>query len=252
MSQEKELDRPRGWQNLIGGRALHLDPIDPEEIFIEDIAHALGNICRWGGHVEEFYSVAQHCVLASRLTDAKFALVALMHDASEAYMGDMIRPLKRIMPAFEVYEEKLMFAISVRFGFEWPMPPEVALADNQLLCHEHRTMRGKVNPALWDPHPDVPIDLPEIHPWSPTFAKKQFLKRFRELTEARTQTDIFEEMERERQRVMALPILGPDKPKYIIHICACGHESKYHDNDWASGPCKFCSCQAFDLKVTVG
>ena len=73
-----------------------LDP-RPEEVRIEAIAHQLGNLCRFNGACKVFYSVAQHSVLVSYLVSKRYALAGLLHDAAEAYLGDVIRPLKRFL-----------------------------------------------------------------------------------------------------------------------------------------------------------
>ncbi len=78
-----------------------LDP-HPEDVHIVDIAHALANICRFGGHAKRFYSVAQHSVLVSRIVEPEDALHGLMHDAAEAYVGDVVRPIKH-MPGMAAY-----------------------------------------------------------------------------------------------------------------------------------------------------
>ncbi len=190
------------WVTTISGRIFHLDQIDPEEISIGDVAHGLANTCRWGGHVEEFYSVAQHSVIMSRVATAKFALVALMHDASEAYIGDIVRPLKRLLPQYTELEEKVMFALSVKFGFEWPMPDEIKALDNAMIAWEHKNLRGQQDPTVWDPKLSEEFKIPQHAPWSPEFSRKQFLKRFAELAEARRQVDMFEELERGRLEAM--------------------------------------------------
>src|SRR4051812_16341267 len=67
---------------------------------IKAIAHALSNLCRYTGHSKRFYSVAEHCVLVSRLVDPRFAFEGLMHDASEAFCGDVASPLKKLLPGY--------------------------------------------------------------------------------------------------------------------------------------------------------
>src|ERR1700724_2684254 len=82
-----------GWQQTFTGRRFY--PLSPrvEDVCIEDIAHALSNICRYGGHCREFYSVAQHCNMVSDWMP-EFKLEGLLHDSPEAYIGDMVRPVK--------------------------------------------------------------------------------------------------------------------------------------------------------------
>ena len=113
-----------------GARFYPLDP-RPEEIQIEDVAHALGHLCRFAGHTSSFYTVAQHSVLVSRICEPQDALWGLLHDASEAYLGDMVRPLKRQpeMASYQEAEERLMAAICERFGLPAAMPESVVRAD---------------------------------------------------------------------------------------------------------------------------
>lgn len=86
------------------------------EIALEDIAHALGMLCRFNGHIRRFYSVAQHSVLVSRLVEPEHALQALFHDAPEAYVGDMTAPLKKHMKGFRELEAKI--AINIRASLD--------------------------------------------------------------------------------------------------------------------------------------
>lgn len=93
----------------------------PEQVNIVDIAWGLAHTCRFGGHTTSFYSVAQHCVLAAELARAAGASLAvqrdvLMHDASEAYTGDMVRPLKNLLPEFRAIEKRIERVIEDRFG----------------------------------------------------------------------------------------------------------------------------------------
>src|SRR5664279_1420110 len=96
---------------------------DPDALDIEEIAHALSMICRFTGHVREFYSVAQHCTIVSDLGPACYAFTGLMHDATEAYVGDVAKPLKNMLPAYSVIEERVAQAIATRFGVINPLPP---------------------------------------------------------------------------------------------------------------------------------
>lgn len=97
-----------------------LDP-NPSDIKIEDIAHALSYICRGNGQVKSFYSVGQHCINAAKEASVRdlserVILACLLHDASEAYMSDFIRPIKELMPTYREAENRLLDVIYERFG----------------------------------------------------------------------------------------------------------------------------------------
>lgn len=153
---------------------------DPTLITIEDIAHALGNSCRFTGHVRRFYSVAQHSVFCTDLVPDEMKLTALLHDASEAYLSDIARPIK-MQPEFgDVYkkaEKRLEEAIATRFGLIYPYPAEVKWADNVMLRTEQRDlMPDNFRHEGEDYYPDV------IEPWGPDKAGVVFLARYYELT----------------------------------------------------------------------
>ena len=162
-------------------------PLEPEPnmIVIEDIAHALANSCRYTGHVKRFYSVAQHSVHTASLLEIfgskELEFWALMHDASEAYLSDLARPIKQQPELGDVYracEERLMYAVAERFGLEMPMPKEVHWADDVLLRAEQRDLM----PGEY-PREEADIYWPwEIESWLPEDAEAMFLERFRVLT----------------------------------------------------------------------
>lgn len=164
-----------------GGRFYLLDP-RPEEIHVADIAYATSMLCRFTGHTREFYSVAQHCVIVSQVVPEEFALEGLMHDASEAYIGDISKPLKvgldllapGILSGIELSIHK---NIAQRYGLTWPMPPEVKHADLVALATERRDfMRATEEWA------DLPDPLPQkLTAWAPTGARKAFMDRYEEL-----------------------------------------------------------------------
>jgi len=108
----------------------------PEQIFIEDIAHALSQLCRYGGHCDPFYSVAQHSIIASYLIEPKFALDALCHDFSEAYIMDLLRPIKYQIPEFINIENKIYEVIAQKFNLTFPIPEEVHIIDNDMIKYE--------------------------------------------------------------------------------------------------------------------
>lgn len=160
-------------------------PLDPqvEDIDIRDIAHALANSCRFTGHVRQFYSVAQHCVLASEhVLDKKHALAALLHDASEAYLSDIARPVKR-QAGFTFYREveaRLESVIAGRFGMDYPFHRQVKDIDTRLLITEQRDLMPKSSAHGW---PKLVRPLGDkIEPWEPRTAEKQYLERFVLLT----------------------------------------------------------------------
>jgi hypothetical protein len=113
-----------------------INVFEPEPHFfaIEDIAHALSNLCRFGGHTAKFYSVAEHSIrCADLVTGRKRKLAALLHDASEAYLVDLPSPVKYFIPKYREYEENLMLAIAEKLGFEYPLPTAVVNADKAML-----------------------------------------------------------------------------------------------------------------------
>jgi len=128
----------------------------PEDICIYDIAHALANICRFGGHCKSFYSVAAHSLLASTLVPPELKLAALLHDATEAYIGDMISPLKHAMPEFKTIERGVWLAVAERFDLPVDLPTEIHEADIMALAIERRDVVGPSDLVSWGrlPEPD--------------------------------------------------------------------------------------------------
>jgi hypothetical protein len=184
---------PRGgWFTTATGRRLYvLDP-DPEQVVIEDIAHALSHICRWGGHVLTFYSVAEHCLRASSIVPRGHALHALLHDATEAYLGDVITPLKRTLPDYKDLEHRWWLAIASAFCVAKQMPESVKIADTMMLELERRDLvshgyySGDVfmeQKFEWEP--PVPPVGPKIVPLTSAEAKRLYLLRFYALTDGK-------------------------------------------------------------------
>lgn len=170
--------RKGGWTQTFTGRQFWgMDP-RPDDIFIEDIAHALANVNRYNGHTPVPYSVAQHSVIVSLECNPEDAFWGLMHDASEGYIGDMISPIKRYLPEYTKVEHNLMEKICRRFWMDPVMPASVKKADLTVLAAESRDMFPK-KPASWQlPYPPVSR---KIKPVSWKAAEKMFLARFKEL-----------------------------------------------------------------------
>ncbi len=152
------------------------NPLDanPDDIDLWDIAHALSNLCRYNGHVNHFYSVAQHSVLcAQRFEPGSYLRKrALMHDASEAYLGDVVAPLKH-SGYYEFYieaEERIMNAICDKYGWPHEEPEEVKEVDIK--------MRGAEMRDLKDYYPEDSHDTYgfKIKPWLPSFSRAMFLE----------------------------------------------------------------------------
>jgi hypothetical protein len=177
---------PGPYLQTVSGRFVNpLDP-DPEQLDPGDIARALANQCRFGGHSRVFYSVAQHSVIVSELVeqrggDAEDAFAALMHDAAEAYLGDMPHPVKHrsaLGAAYREVEDNLEHAIRERFGIR-PDVPEIKRVDRALLAAERRRFSAE----RWD-WPELegiePLDL-ELTALSPDEAAQAFARRYAEL-----------------------------------------------------------------------
>lgn len=196
-SKREEVAKPvddwqRGhWMQTITGRAFY--PMSPrvEDIDPTDIAHALGMQCRYNGHVKRFYSVAEHCALMSDWALAnlgetdqearRFALAALLHDATEAYIGDMVRPLKLHMPAFRAIDDELVALVYRRFGLVFDtVPTEVTVIDARILLDEREVLLT-APPQSWGLGDLQPLGV-KVKCWAPETAKWEYLARLRELT----------------------------------------------------------------------
>lgn len=171
------------WMQSYTGKKFHPLALQLDEIDKVDIAHALSMLCRYGGHTNKFYSVAEHCVLMSWAVRPENALAALLHDASEAYLIDLPRPVKRAW-GFEEYraaEDHALEAIFRVFGVDWPMPAEVKEADTRILLDERNAMMTNT-PDAWECDGLQPLGI-VIENWTPDLAKFMYLKRLAELTE---------------------------------------------------------------------
>jgi uncharacterized protein len=177
---------PGPYLQTVSGRWVNPFDPDPEQLDAGDIARALANLCRFGGHSRSFYSVAQHSVIVSRLVeartgDAEDAFAALMHDATEAYLGDMPHPLKHRSPlgtAYKAAEDHLEQALRNRFNIK-PDVPEIKRVDKALLAAERRAFSAER--WHWPELEGVePLDV-ELAAWPPDEAVRAFAERYAEL-----------------------------------------------------------------------
>ncbi len=174
------LARRGDWMQMHSGvRFWPLDP-RPEDIRIEDIAHSLSLLCRFGGHCRRFYSVAEHSFHVASLLPDHLKLAGLLHDASEAYVVDLPSPLKRCLPDYQTIEAGVHRAIAEHFGLPEEMPPEVKTADRQMLVTEAWELMAHP-PEEWAEVAAGTNSAPSIRVrcWKPELAAAQFLWLFR-------------------------------------------------------------------------
>lgn len=180
----KDMFHPeQAWIQTYSGRRFNpMAPI-PESIVIQDIAHALANQCRFSGHVKNFYSVAQHCVLVSYICDSQDALWGLLHDATEAYLVDVPRPIKRSgkLEGYIQCEAVMQKAICLRFGLPSKEPSSVHMADTKLLATEARDLLINLRSDWTQPLEPLPFKIVALPPEE---AKHLYLARFFELINA--------------------------------------------------------------------
>jgi hypothetical protein len=149
-----------------------------EDVNIKDIAHSLAMICRFNGHCQRFYSVAEHCIHISNLVSNEARLFGLMHDAAEAYIGDIARPLKPHMGDIKAIEADIMNAVLIRFNI---MPSadiiaEVKEADTRMLKTEQLQIMSPT-PDSWGLDDIEPYKL-KLKCWEWQEAEDKFLKAF--------------------------------------------------------------------------
>ncbi len=165
-----------------GGRFDYEAP-ELTEIHISDIAHALSQLCRFTGHTRRFYSVAQHSVLVSHLVPPEHALAGLLHDAHEAFVGDMATPLKDLVPDYRVIEARAWEAVAARLGVDPILPACVKRADIIALATERRDLLPR-DGRVWAILENVVPCLERIEPLGPEAAEALFLARYRAITAA--------------------------------------------------------------------
>lgn len=159
-----------------------VDVLKPSEIQfdIEDIAHALSNLCRFGGHCSRFYSVAEHSMNVAKLVPPEHELSALLHDASEAYLIDLPRPLKKnVFPKYKTLEESVQIQLARYFNIPHPFPRSVLMADDILLSTEKRDLMKTKNSHEWEslPEPSSSITISHISPYRSSFITKHIFLR---------------------------------------------------------------------------
>lgn len=173
------MDVSREWIRTYTGKRFW--PLAPriEDLDLVDIAHALSLKCRWGGHVPELYSVAQHSVHVAQLVAEPFKRWGLLHDAAEAYLPDLCTPIKARYPEVIAAEERILDLVRVRWSLPAGMPAEVKAADRRMMQAEALALMG-FDASDLGLDPSDP-SLHPIEPWAPRCAERLFLKAADEL-----------------------------------------------------------------------
>lgn len=147
-------NKENAWIQTYSGKALYPWRPTPDSILIEDIAHALAGHGRWGNHSKEFMSVGNHSMLVAMLCKPENRLWALLHDASEAYLGDIPTPIKRCLPDYTEVEKILQTAIYRKFGLFGDCPKDVKEADARALFIEKHLNMGPCEQE-WERKTDI-------------------------------------------------------------------------------------------------
>lgn len=168
---------------VFGGTSIVPTEPDPKDIYIEDIAHSLANQCRFTGHTRHFFSVGQHSIICSYLVPEEDALTALLHDATEAYLSDVARPIKKTEGFGEVYtavEDNLWGAVAARFNLPTTLPQTVAVADELCCANEIRLLLPE-HPAfgMWADYPKINDNYFALR--SNEDVEAEFMARYNEL-----------------------------------------------------------------------
>ena len=160
-----------------------VDPLNlkAEDVCLEDIAHALSNLCRFSGHVETFYSVAEHSIRVADIVPPAYKLQGLLHDATKAYLGDLIRPIKYQLPRYLEAEKVAWIVIAERFNIQPILHSSVKEADEIMLHTEAIHLMGDVSDWEFKTKPlALKYDLAKTA-MSPQHAKQLFIETFQML-----------------------------------------------------------------------
>lgn len=166
---------------LSSGRDFNFLCPEKSDFKLLDIAVALSKICRFTGHTRSFYSVAQHSVMCSHLVPRHLRLQALMHDAAEAFLGDVSTPLKQLLPDYKAIEKNVEAAVFARFGLPAELDPAVKQADLIMLRTEVHWFMPK-HCANWPILAGIEPAPVRLMPLTPSQAQTEFLDRYQEIT----------------------------------------------------------------------
>ena len=164
------------WILTSTGKRFDLFEPDADMIDPRDISQSLAHLCRFNGHTREFYSVAQHSCIVAELVPEEHKLAALLHDATEAYLGDMTRPLKQWMPDYLGFEDIVWASVCERFDLAIDLPACVRQADMIALATERRDLMPS-DPAIWDCLVGIEPMIETIRPWSAAEARNTYHQR---------------------------------------------------------------------------
>lgn len=188
------MSRRGDWMATFSGVKWFVTDPHPDDVKIEDIAHALSMICRYGGHCREFYSVAQHSVIvaeavwAAHPDDTGLALNALLHDAAEAYLGDVVRPLKLTMPGYKALEHLTEGVIAAGLELPGVTPEQKAIIkhfDDVALMTERRDLVNHCG-IEWTPRAEPLKKV--IEPWPAKIAERGFIQAYHLLSKRIAET----------------------------------------------------------------
>ena len=163
-----------------GRRVALLNP-SPSQIVIDDIAHGLAHQCRFNGQTTKFYSVAQHSVLVASILPRELRLAGLLHDASEAYLGDIVQPLKELLPEYQAIEANFCQVLGTRFNVDLKPNPVINQADLIVLATERRDLMP-MDTADWSCIAGITPLSRTIKPLAPEAAAAQFTDLFFKLS----------------------------------------------------------------------
>ena len=165
---------------LQSGHYFDLVDLANNKVLIEDIAHGLSYICRFTGHTNTFYSVAQHSVQASYIVPVEDAMAALLHDAAEAFIGDVSRPLKQLLPDYKALEARIEADVFQKLGLPLPLPDSVKRADMVMLATEQRDLMPAHDDSWACLAGIKPLEI-ALTPWGSEYSKSAFLLRYNAL-----------------------------------------------------------------------
>lgn len=185
-SRKEQKGNGMSWVQTVSGRRVEVLSPRVGQIRACDIALGLSRICRFGGHIAhaDHYSVAEHCVVMARQVEPDIAIHCLLHDAAEAYLGDIVMPVKRCLPQFAEIEERMLRVIYAALNVKWPSEEQqerVHVADLRMLATEKRQLLAKPD-EVWPVLDGVEPFGKTLECWEPRKAEWVWYRALCEMT----------------------------------------------------------------------